>query len=361
MRFQVAPYLFLSLALGLAGCEEDNVQPTGGSQDQNEYTGAKTRFAFGSCMEEDLDKDVLGQALDTNPDFFIFLGDNIYADTEDMDEMQAKYDKLAADPYFKRLKQSGIPVMATWDDHDYGANDAGLEYPMKQESKEIFLDFWGEPADSERRTREGIYTAYTYEVEGKVIQIIMLDTRWFRGELVERLDSYEGGKNDYQPTEDTSQTFLGETQWAWLEQEFMKQADLRIIGSSQQFGHSYNGYESWTLFPHEQQRMIDLIKSTKANGVLFISGDVHWGEINKRSHKGMYDLWDVTSSGINEKWFFWEDSDYRVGAVVKAFNFGYLDIEWDHADPVIRMGIVDNDPETDDVTAATTLGALQFP
>ena len=59
-----------------------------------------------------------------------FLGDNIYADTKDMDVMRAKYAKLAAMPGFQGSQ--ACPILATWDDHDLGANDAGGDYPRKR-------------------------------------------------------------------------------------------------------------------------------------------------------------------------------------------------------------------------------------
>jgi alkaline phosphatase D len=64
--------------------------------------------------------------------------------------------------------------------------------------------------------------------------------------------------------------------------------DIRLIGSSTQFSISYNGYEAWANVPHERQRMLDLIKTTKANGVLFMSGDVHYAEISKIANPGAY-------------------------------------------------------------------------
>ena len=93
-------------------------------------------------------------------------GDNIYADTTDMDVMQAKYAKLKSDPGFGKLMKS-CPILATWDDHDYGANDAGADYDKRIESQRIFVDFWGDPADSPRRHRPGVYEAYRFGPAGK--------------------------------------------------------------------------------------------------------------------------------------------------------------------------------------------------
>ena len=115
-------------------------------------------IAFGSCAEENRPQPVLDLVVQRKPGVFIYLGDNIYGDTDDMQVLQSKYDSLAAKPEFQRLKQS-TRLLATWDDHDFGRNDAGKHYPFRKKSKEIFLDFFGEPENSDRRNREGIYTS----------------------------------------------------------------------------------------------------------------------------------------------------------------------------------------------------------
>ncbi|WP_437505826.1 alkaline phosphatase D family protein [Sorangium sp. So ce1099] len=299
----------------------------------------KTRIAFGSCMHQDKKKPVLELATASAPDLFVFLGDNIYGDSNDIAVLQAKYDKLAASPEFQGLL-AAVPVIATWDDHDYGANDAGKEFPQKAATKDLFLDFWKEPAGSPRRTREGIYTSYLHEATGGTVQIILLDTRWFRDPLDANSDPAKY-KHDYQPTTDKSRTMLGDAQWAWLEGELKKPADVRIIGTSTQFGHEYNGYESWTNMPHERQRMVDLIRDTGAEATLFISGDVHWGELSRLEAAGGYPLYDLTSSGITETWPEIEENANRVGSPVAENNYGFVEIAWGEVDHALSLGIVD--------------------
>lgn len=299
----------------------------------------KTRIAFGSCARPPNAMPVVDLATASDPDLFIWMGDNIYGDTIDMAELQMKYDQLAAAPEFVALK-AAAPMIATWDDHDYGANDAGKEYPKKVESKAIFMDFWEEPADSPRRTREGIYTSYMRDEPGGKLQIILLDTRWFR-DPIDKVTDTTMYKNDYQPTTDTTRTLLGAEQWAWLEGELGKPADVRIIGSSIQFSHSYNGWESWNNMPHERQRMIDLIKKTGAENTIFISGDVHWGELSKLEVPGAYPLWDLTSSGISETWPIIDGNDNRVGKAVGPNNYGYVEILWGAGDHTLKFGLVD--------------------
>ena len=218
--------------------------------------GPSFKIAFGSCGHETDPLPVFNQVVDHQPDVFIFLGDNIYGDTYDMDTLRAKYGKLADKSSYQNLK-SNIPILATWDDHDFGWNDSGRHYPFKEESKQIFMDFFDEPKDSERRGRPGIYQSYFYDVGRLKIQIILLDTRTFRDDL-RKYDGEKSGESryfyglDYYPYEISDSTLLGEIQWEWLESELQKEADVRIVGSSTQFGIEYNGYEAWANYPHEQ-------------------------------------------------------------------------------------------------------------
>jgi alkaline phosphatase D len=305
---------------------------------------ATTRIAFGSCMHQNDDKPVLDLATASAPDLFVFLGDNLYGDTDDMAVLQAKYDKLGTSPELTALR-AAMPVIATWDDHDYGRNDAGKEYPYKAESKELFMTFWDEPLDSPRRTREGLYTSYLYDEAGGTVQVILLDTRWFRDPL-DLNDDPAVYQHDYKPTSDTSRTMLGEAQWAWLKGELGKPADVRILGSSTQLGHSYNGWESWNNMPHERQRLVDLVAETEAEGLVLISGDVHWAELSKLETSG-YPLYDLTSSGITESWPYIDDNTNRVGDPVAENNYGFIELDWG-ADPLITFGLID-------VTGATRL------
>lgn len=300
------------------------------------------RIAFGSCAHEDQDQPLLNIASGLAPDLFIYLGDNIYGDTRNMDTLRAKYNKLGAKPEFQNLANQ-TKILSVWDDHDFGENDAGRHYPFKEASKEIFMDFWKVPANSDRRQHEGIYGAEYFENGGKKIQVILLDTRTFRDDLIHRIpeDSIIH-KNDYIPNQNPDSTFLGEAQWQWLEQQFLAPADIRIIASSNQFSHEYNGWESWTNVPHEQQKMIRLIKKTKANGVIFISGDVHWGEISKMPVAEAYPIYDVTSSGITQTWDIIEPNKNRVGPAIAQNNIGLIEITTQDSISTIELAIVDS-------------------
>ena len=216
------------------------------------------KIAFGSCAHQDHPLPIFNEVLNHHPDLFIFLGDNIYGDTYNLDTLRSKYSKLEVKPSFQALKNA-VPILAVWDDHDYGWNDAGKEYRFKESSKEIFLDFWDEPEDSDRRKHPGVYHAKYFEFDDQMIQIIMLDTRTFR----DGLKAYDGEVDDdvryfykmaFGRHQTTDSTILGDEQWKWLEAELEKEADVRIICSSIQFNKEFNGYEAWANFPHEQKK-----------------------------------------------------------------------------------------------------------
>jgi len=93
-----------------------------------------SRIALGSCMKQDRPMPVLRTVREFQPELFVWLGDNIYGDTYDMDVLAAKYARLGRQPDFSALRAE-VPMVATWDDHDYGVNDGGREYPKKEASR----------------------------------------------------------------------------------------------------------------------------------------------------------------------------------------------------------------------------------
>ena len=304
-----------------------------------------SRIAFGSCGHQDKPLTIFQTVVNHQPDLFIFLGDNIYGDTDKMCELKRKYRKLRRNENFKKLEET-TPIIATWDDHDYGFDDIGRYYSKKEQSKKIFLNFFKEPRNSDRQKHKGIYTSYYYKMNGKTLQIILLDNRTFRDNLLPYDGSLKNDTNyrytlDYSPIPSADSTFLGDEQWKWLENELLKPADVRIIGSSTQFATQYNGYETWSNMPYEQKKMLDLIKSTNAKGVFFISGDVHYSELSKLENSEFYPIYDLTCSGLTEEWKFATHNKYRIGKPVMENHFGIIDINWNLQNPTISLEVWD--------------------
>ncbi|MFK7852186.1 MAG: alkaline phosphatase D family protein [Akkermansiaceae bacterium] len=303
------------------------------------------KIAFGSCNNPRKGgSPMFDVLLKQKPDVFVFLGDNIYGDTEDMELLREKWDELGSVEAFDKLRKQST-VLATWDDHDYGVNDGGNTYKKREESAEIFLDFFGDAEDSPRRKREGVYGSYTFGTPGKMCQIILLDTRYFRDVLPRAKGPKEKGKVGwYEPTDDTSMTLLGEEQWKWLEEQLQVPADLRIIGSSIQMLAYEKGMENWGNVPHERKRFFKLLKKHKANHTFAISGDVHFTELSKIDVDG-YPFYDLTSSGMTNTSKGWASAknSFRVGESHPVQNAGLLEINWE--DKSVELGIIDKNGE----------------
>ena len=116
---------------------------------------------------------------------------------------------------------------------------------------------------------------------------------------------------------------LGERQWQWLERQLEVPAEVRLFGSSVQVLADFTGWEAWANFARDQDRLFDLIRRKRANGVVFLSGDIHYAELSKREVNVPYPLWDLTSSGLTEEWRVPTPNANRASEVVADANFGY--------------------------------------
>lgn len=292
--------------------------------------GALQRIAFGSCIDQAKPQPLWPAVLEARPDLFLFAGDNVYASPRSwtLDALQTAYARLASDSGFDRLRRT-VPTLATWDDHDYGVNDGGAAFKHKQASKEEFLRFWGAGPDDPRRSRGGVYTSRRFGPPGRRVQVILLDTRWFRSDL--KLTDQPGavGKERYLPDADPAKTMLGEAQWHWLEECLLEDAQLRLIVSSVQVLAEGHGWERWGNLPLQRQRLLDLIQRTNARGVVFLSGDRHVGGLYREPIQSSYPLYELTSSGMTHTWTTAaEDGPNRLGGLVTRLHFGMVEVDW---------------------------------
>jgi alkaline phosphatase D len=296
------------------------------------YGGARaddaplTRIAFGSCAHQDKPQPIWDAVLDYRPELFIFAGDNVYGDLAPgaPSPLAEAYGKAATIPGFQALRAQ-VPVLATWDDHDYGRNDAGGDFPYREAAKTLFLDFWQIAADDPRRSRDGIYHAQTFGPEGMRLQVILLDTRSFRSPLVPTDQRGAPGKERYVPDPDPAKTMLGAAQWAWLREQLEQPAEVRLIVSSIQVLAEGHGWERWGNLPRERERLFGLLAETGAGAVIFLSGDRHVGAIYHRPGVAH----EITSSGLNMTYpAAREAGPLRLGPIYGAENFGTVDIDW---------------------------------
>jgi len=266
------------------------------------------QIAFGSCVSNDIDADIFNNV---DADVFIFLGDNIYADTYNPWIMSRFYNRLSCMKSFQDMVSRTPITLAIWDDHDYGHDNAGADYTMKYQSQKMFLDFWNIPQHSDRRRGFGVYGSYRFQSPEGSVRVILPDLRFDRDPEISVNGAYVA----------TNGSMIGKYQWKWLEREIdesQREDNWTIIGSSTQFGHSPNGYQSWNLYPADRQKLLEMINPRKT---FVISGDVHWGEISNVSG-----VLDITSSGLSVRDPNVLPNLNRIGHAYADYNYGLIDL-----------------------------------
>ena len=296
--------------------------------------------AFGSCFKPQGDmSEAMAKLVKQQPDLFVWLGDNIYADTRNMSVMRQKYDDKKSDPDYRKFLEAKIPVMGTWDDHDYGENNDGKYYPQRENSQKEYLRHFDVSADDPRLNgREGIYEAKMLGGAGETTHVITLDARYFRSPTFAQ---YADGDAE---CEGTQSSMLGEVQWQWLEKELQKPSEIKVIASAIQVlpplyqersrsdycaygdGKAFEQaivslketemsgtyYESWAEMPVQRERLLRLVQQSvnqgKTKAVVFISGDQHWGELMQKTipaseqFGAAVTVHEVTASGFGQNW-----------------------------------------------------------
>ncbi|MFB6278294.1 MAG: alkaline phosphatase D family protein [Salinibacter sp.] len=287
-----------------------------------------TRIAFGSCNDQTAPQPLWAPIRAAKPDLWVWMGDNVYADTANMAALDSIYARQKRRPGYRALRAS-TRVIGTWDDHDYGANDAGRSYPKRNRSQMHFLDFLDVPEDHPRREREGVYSAHVYGPPGKRVKVILLDTRYHRDPLTrDPLTSQR-----YFPNE--TGDILGEAQWDWLKNELRTStAQIHLIGTSIQAVSSQHPWEKWANFPRAQKRLFRVIEASGAPGVVLLSGDRHHAELSRHDTAIDYPLYELTASGLTHHASPGDEPNrHRVGSLVAALNYGLVTIDWT-AEPV---------------------------
>lgn len=244
-------------------------------------------LGFGSCAGDwgtDPTQGIFLQVAEQNPDLFLWLGDNVYYDYRQKEwespmAMENRWRVQRALPALGPLL-AGRANLATWDDHDYGPDNADGSYPLKSESLRLFDSYWANPAAG-GEGEDGVYFSMVYGG----VEFFFLDTRFDRSPV------------HWQPAE--SRQLLSAAQWVWLEQGLRQsQAAFKVVVSGMQILADYHRFESWRLYPSDRQRLYEFLAQEGISGVLFLSGDRHIGEVLRREEVLSYPLYEFTASPL---------------------------------------------------------------
>lgn len=266
-----------------------------GQTDRNQFLPHRTRtapagpadfrIAFGSCcrIQFDPDQRIWNAVRALEPDMFLWLGDNIYADS---DQPAALTDLYGRGRVVERLEPflRSTPQLATWDDHDFGFNDSDGRNPFKAQSLRVFKNFWANPGYGEA-DNPGVYFKQHYGG----VDFFVLDGRYHR-DPTDQVDNAD-------------KSMLGAAQKAWLKRELKASRTpfkVLAIGGGWSAAENEKGGDSWGVYLTERNEIFDFIRDNEIGGVVCVSGDSHMGELNcvPRSEQGGYDFYDFCSSPL---------------------------------------------------------------
>jgi alkaline phosphatase D len=304
-----------------------------------EHSRPPQRLLFGSCFKQSRGGEQIWAAMAAQaPDAFLFAGDTVYPSKEDDDRalprLHQAYAALAQDPAFAAFRAS-VPVLPVWDDHDYGVNDGGGDFAWRQTAEALFETAWGLAADDPRRQRPGVYYSEILGEGEQTVQIIMLDTRFFRSPLKASDKRGSRGRERYIPDPSPSKTLLGDQQWDWLASRLAQPVSLRLIVSSIQLLGDGHGWEGWHQLPHERERLFELLRTHDHSTTIVLSGDRHVAGFYQYDAGLKEPLLEFTSSALNNTIGFpyrrltlAEDGPRRLGGLYGEANFGAVAIDW---------------------------------
>lgn len=245
---------------------------------------------------------VLDRIRETAPDFFIYLGDTIYSDSETgvapaltRQEKWAKY-RANRTASAKRLLRS-VSTWVGWDDHEVindfdGAVLAQEDPALLQAGRDAFNDYW--PID------EDVY--YRDVRVGANSHFFFLDERSYRSQSPDEADSPcrdAEGELDLAPTMppgdraalglppadpaclahifDPTRTMLGTEQLAWLEQNLLEStAKWKFIVNEVVINQAYVlPYDRWEGYHAERDALLSFIRDNNIKNVVFLTADIH--------------------------------------------------------------------------------------
>ena len=220
------------------------------------------------------------------PDVMLWLGDNLYLQQPDLYDpasMAARYRRQRGFAPLQRLLTATSHI-AIWDDHDYGPNDSDTSYVMKGETLKLFQRYWPNPSSG----LPDVPGAFGFARYGDVL-FFLLDDRYYRSP-----DRWPDGAD---------KTMFGARQLEWLKQALVSapRSAIKIIAGGGQFWLRGSRFEGWNHFATERTAFAEWLLRERIEGVIFLSGDRHFGELLKIERPGAYPLFEFTSSPLTSR------------------------------------------------------------
>lgn len=279
------------------------------------------------------DSSIFETMANTPASFHLWLGDNWY--TREVDYFTAwglnyRASRDRSLPILQRFWAS-MPQYAIWDDHDFGPNDGNSSFVLKEESREVFKNYWLNPSYGENG--KGIYTKFSYND----VDFFLLDARYFR-DADDLPDSVNGQPNP-------QKRMYGDEQLRWLQNALLtSNATFKIIATGSQVLNPYSPFDCVRSFPLDYNELMRIINENKINGVLFFTGDRHHSEVIKVERSGTYPLYDVTvspyTSGTHKFGGSEKNNPARVFGLDEKQNFGKVTVSGKNKDRILKVDFI---------------------
>lgn len=302
------------------------------------------RFAVGSCAyvnEPEFDRPgtpygdkyrIFTTIAAQKPDFMLWTGDNTYTREVDWNTRNGVLHRYTHTRSLAELQPllGATHHYATWDDHDYGPNDADRSYWLKRTTLDIFRNFWGNPN-------------YIFENEGVTgtfqwadCQFFLTDDRWWRTP-----NELKAGQRDY----------LGKKQLDWLIDALAgSKAPFKFVVVGGQVSNPSAIFENYATYAEERAELFRRITEANVPGVIFLSGDRHHSVLWKQERFGTYPLYDVTMSPLTSGAARWQKAEEAIAQFPETYvseqNFGLLEVSGPQPDRVLKISCINADGAT---------------
>lgn len=248
-------------------------------------------FALCSCMKDTSHSAAIWKNLIAQkPDVIFFIGDAVYADQENSAK-GAEPLKLwrrfcdarqILEIYFSKTL---IPILATWDDHDFGRNNGNMSnFPYVKESQKNFLSFFAQDEGHCDILQQGPGVSSALTLRNHLF--ILFDDRSYRQK--------QSSKHRY--------AHWGEEQENWAVDLIRHHKGSSWLMNGSQIFPSLMFKESMAgNHPAQLNGFLAAIRQFPSR-VVFASGDVHYSEISRIEPKRLgYETYEITSSAMHSR------------------------------------------------------------
>lgn len=261
---------------------------------------------------------------ETNPEMFLWLGDNVYLREADYDSRSGfikRYSHVRALPELQKML-SAMHHYAIWDDHDYGPNDADKSYVFKNTSLDIFRAFWPNPSFGFQDEKAAATTFHWNDC-----LFVLADNRFFR-------------TSNFRST--GSRDYLGGKQLEWIIDVLKSSnASFKFVAVGGQVLNTAKVYENYANYPEERKKLLQRITDEQIKNVIFLTGDRHKTELSEYD-AGDFKIRDLTCSPLTSKAYNSVNENNRLrveGTHVAEQNFAKISLSGTRAERQLHMQI----------------------